>query len=169
MRQKISTRAIGLFLAAVSGLGFLTAMAAPRAANASEVEAACWSYETSATNATHQDNGTPILYWNDAPVTVRLGMGLNTCENYILLKWTRIICFEGCDPGMYYQVDWRRKGLDEWQVFTVYNNTLGRSSQYAIQRFNNAHRGLWYEFAVTVCTDRYGCTHGWSPTVTIWT
>jgi hypothetical protein len=168
MNPNISMKRIGFFLTAALVLGFLTAVAPAGRSEASDVKAAaCWSYETSAARATHHDNGTPILYWNDDPVTVRLGMGLNTCENYILLKWSRIVCFEGCDPGMYYQFDWRRKGLDEWQVFTVHNNVLRASTWYATQRFNHAHRGAWYEFAVTVCTDRYGCTHRWSPTVTI--
>ncbi len=101
---------------------------------------------------------------------MKLGLALNTCEDYILIKWTRIVCFEGCNPTMYYDVTWTRKTLnDEWRHFRIYDRDAAWDNGSTTHRFNNAHLGIWYDFAIRMCNEDYGCSYPWSPTVTIWT
>jgi hypothetical protein len=157
-----SRKRTGLLLTAALLLAVFSTSAPARPAQASD---SCWSYNTTANGATHQDNGTPTLYWNDKPATPRLGLGLNTCGNYILVKWSQVCSIEGCDPSTYYKVDWWRPGLNDWKEFTVSYTEL--KNHYANYHFVNAHRGTYYWFAVRVCTKT--CFYDWSPTVTIYT
>ncbi|GHP00208.1 hypothetical protein KSF_102550 [Reticulibacter mediterranei] len=150
-------RRAGIFLAVVALLVMVGAFAATPSAHAS---GGCWNYNTRATNATYQEDQNPILYRNNNG-SPRFGFGYNSCGKTMLLKWSRIICFEGCS-GLYYQVDWKRPGYDTWQQFTV---TDRAGSTYMTSPFKNVHPGTQYDFAVRACFT-HGCEK-WSPTVSM--
>ena len=153
---------LGVILVAaalVAGLG-ATSPAVPPA----HADVQCWSYDTSATGATHQKSGTPTMYWNDGSGP-KLGLGLNTCENYIAVTWSALCSFEGCSPGTYYEIDWWRPGLDGWKRLTLTSSDAQYRYPYLTYRFSNALRDTYYGFAATKC-DNSGC-RAWSPTVSI--
>jgi len=156
-----SYRQVGWVLIAALVLGLLNTFTSASPANAS---ADCWSYNTWSNKATHQDNGTPIMYWNDGSGP-RLGLGLNSCGDYIKIKWSSDCSIEGCDPSTAYQIDWKRPGIDDWQKFTVPISGASREGPYLYHNFRNAHYGTYYNFAVARC-DKYRCSD-WSPTVGI--
>jgi hypothetical protein len=154
-------RRLGLLLTAALVLIVLSAFTSAPHAHASS--GGCWSYNTWSSNATSQESTDPILYGNHDGGP-KLGLGLNTCGQYILIKWSRTVCFEGC-PDLYYQVDWTRPGVNGWQQFTV--NDQSNSASYMYSYFKNAHLGTYYNFAVKRCFSN-GCSN-WSPTVGITT
>lgn len=157
-------RLIGLFLTAALVLMFLSAFTSASPAHAS---GGCWSYNTWSDSATHQESNNPIIYWNDNGGP-KLGLGLNSCGQYIMYMWAeRGVCIDQCNPNPYYQIDWKRPGLNDWQKITVSPDQVYHSPGYMYYYLNNAHSGTYYNFAVTSC-DSYGCGN-WSPTVGIQT
>ncbi len=156
-------RRMGLFLTVALVLIVLSAFTSAPQAHASG--GGCWSYNTWSSNATYHESQDPILYRNNDGGP-KLGLGLNSCGQYIRIKWSPECSIEGCSNSTYYQIDWRRPGLNDWQVFTVPSGQAYYGYMYS--NFNNAHLGTYYDFAVTKCTPSYGCGN-WSPTVRITT
>lgn len=154
------TRRIGVVLAAALLLAMVGAFVATPSAHASG--GGCWSFNTWSNGATSREGQNPTLY-RDNNGGPKFGLGLNSCDRTMLLKWSRIICFEGC-PGLYYQIDWKRPGYDTWQKFTVADRG---GPTYMTSTFTNVHLGTYYNFAVRACMSS-GC-ESWSPTVGIYT
>lgn len=149
-------RRMGLILTAALMLILLSAFTSVSSAHASS----CWSYQTWSNSATSADNGTPQMYGRDGS-SPRLGLGLNSCQQYIMIKWS--------DRGYdYYKIDWTRPGLSNWQEFRV----AGQSYDgYFYKNFPGIYYGTYYNFAVKGCISHwYGDScDDWSPTVGITT
>lgn len=151
-------RRVGLFLTAALLMIMVSAFASTSAAHASG--GGCWSYNTWSHSATTQDTGTPSMYGNNAN-SPALGLGLNTCQHYIMVKWQ--------DRGYdYYKVDWTRPGENGWKEFRVSGQSY---DGYMYKNFTNAHFGTYYNFSVKGCISHwYGDScDDWSPTVGIHT
>jgi hypothetical protein len=153
------SRRMGLFLTTTLLIIIISAFAFASPAHASG--GGCWSYTTWSNNSNIQDNGTPNMYGNEGSSGPSLGLGLNSCQQYIMVKWN--------DRGYdYYKVDWTRPGVSGWQEFRV----SGQSYYgYMYKNFTNAHFGTYYNFAVKGCISHwYGDScDSWSPTVGIQT
>ncbi len=156
-------RRMGLLLTAALVLIVLSAFTSAPHAHASG--SGCGSYNTWSGNATSQESNAPIIYGNDDRGP-KLGLGLNSCDRFIMIKWSPECSIEGCSKGTYYQINWKRPGLDDWKYFTV--PVRNSYNGYLDYNFKNAHLGTYYNFAVKKCTPSYGCEK-WSPTVGIHT
>jgi hypothetical protein len=151
------SRRIGLFLTAALVLILLGAFTSASPAHASG--GGCWSYNTWSSNADWENSATPPMYGNGSRTA--LGLGLNSCQQYIMIKWT--------DSGYdYYKVDWTRPGLNGWKEFRVSGQSY---DGYMYKNFTGIYYGTSYNFAVKGCTSHwYGDScDDWSPTVGIHT
>ncbi len=43
--------------------------------------------------------------------------------------------------------------------FRIYDQDAAWDGGSTTHRFNNAHLGIWYDFAIRMCNDDYGCSY----------
>ncbi|MBA2286905.1 MAG: hypothetical protein H0W02_15645 [Ktedonobacteraceae bacterium] len=150
------SRHMGLFLTAALLMIMVSAFAFASPAQASG--GSCWSYNTWSQSTT-ADSGNPTMYGNEGSSGPAVGLGLNSCQQYLMIKWG--------DRGYdYYKVDWTRPGVSGWQEFRVSGPSY---YGYMYKNFTNVHFGTYYNVAVKGCTSHwYGDScDAWSPTVGI--